>query len=118
MGAEKRASLAHRAPRPLKTLRYSPLVEHFLRARKYSSINLVRATKINVTEAEERSKLMDVKHAMLVERATKSREHCDKLVSEYDNFCLEARKQERQRQFQAQTARKRLEIRRREVLRS
>jgi hypothetical protein len=116
--SEKRASLAHRAPRPLKTLRYSPLVENFLRAQKYTSINLVAPTRMNVTVAEERSKMMDVKHAMLVERATESREHCDKLVADYDQLCLEVRKQERQRQLQAQTARKRLEIRRREVLRS
>eukprot|EP00440_Ansanella_granifera_P038454 gb/GFBE01041727.1/.p1 GENE.gb/GFBE01041727.1/~~gb/GFBE01041727.1/.p1 ORF type:complete len:427 (+),score=90.33 gb/GFBE01041727.1/:1-1281(+) len=116
--AGKRASLAHRAPRPRRKLQYSPLVENFLRARKYSSVNLVRATCMNMTTAEERAKLMDVKHAMLAERATAAREHCDKLVVEYNNLCLEVKKQERQRQMQAQTAKKRLEIRRKEVLRS
>lgn len=30
--------------RPRRKLQYSPLVENFLRARKYSSVNLVRAT--------------------------------------------------------------------------
>ncbi|CAE8612675.1 unnamed protein product [Polarella glacialis] len=116
--AGKRASLAHRAPRPRRSLRYSPLVDHFLRARKYSSVNLVRATSMNMTTAEERAKLMDAKHAMLAERATAAREHCDKLVVEYDDLCNEVRKQERQRQMQAQMAKKRLEIRRKEVLRS
>jgi len=116
--AGKRASLAHRAPRPRRQLRYSPLVENFLRARKYSSVNLVRATQMNMTTAEERAKLMDVKHAMLAERATAAREHCDRLCVEYDDLCAEVRKQERQRQMQAQTAKKRLEIRRKEVLRS
>lgn len=116
--ASKRASLAHRAPRPRRKLQYSPLVEHFLKARKYSSVNLVRATFMNMTTAEERAKLMDVKHAMLAERATAAREYCDRLVAEYDDVCAEVRKQERQRQMQAQTAKKRLEIRRKEVLRS
>jgi len=116
--AGKRASLAHRAPRPRRHLRYSPLVENFLRARKYSSVNLVRATSMNMTTAEERAKLMDVKHAMLAERATAAREHCDKMVVEYDDLCAEVRKKERQLQMQAQTAKKRLEIRRKEVLRS
>eukprot|EP00933_Yihiella_yeosuensis_P073980 TRINITY_DN82791_c0_g1_i1.p1 TRINITY_DN82791_c0_g1~~TRINITY_DN82791_c0_g1_i1.p1 ORF type:complete len:432 (+),score=70.10 TRINITY_DN82791_c0_g1_i1:123-1418(+) len=116
--AGKRASLAHRAPRPRRKLQYSPLVEHFLKVRKYSSVNLVRATHMNMTTAEERAKLMDVKHAMLAERATAAREHCDRLVLEYDDLCAEVRKQERQRQMQAQTAKKRLEIRRKEVLRS
>jgi hypothetical protein len=116
--AGKRASLAHRAPRPRRHLRYSPLVENFLRARKYSSVNLVRATSMNMTTAEERAKLMDVKHAMLAERATAAREHCDKMVNEYDDLCVEVKKKERQLQMQAQTAKKRLEIRRKEVLRS
>ena len=31
--------------RPRRKLQYSPLVENFLRARKYSSVNLVRATR-------------------------------------------------------------------------
>jgi len=114
----RRASLAHRPPRPLRTLRYSPLVAHFLRTRKYSSVNLVRTTKMNMTTAEERAKLMDVKHAMLVERATVARERCDKLVHEYDGQCAEVKRQERQGQMAAQTAKKRLEIRRKEVLRS
>jgi len=116
--AGKRASLAHRAPRPRRHLRYSPLVENFLRARKYSSVNLVRATQMNMTTAEARAQLMDVKHAMLAERATAAREHCDRLCVEYDDLCADVRKQERQRQMQAQTAKKRLEIRRKEVLRS
>lgn len=30
--------------RPRRKLQYSPLVENFLRARRYSSVNLVRAT--------------------------------------------------------------------------
>lgn len=116
--AGRRASLAHRAPRPRRNLRYSPLVAHFLRARKYSSANLVPATCINITTAEERSNLMDVKHAVLVARATAAREHCDKLSEEYDALAAEARAQERQRQQQAQAAKKRLDIRRKEVLRA
>lgn len=116
--ASGRVNLIHRAPRPRRSLQYSPLVSHFLQSRKYSSVNLVRATSMNLTSAEERSKLMDVKHAMLVEQATSSREACDKLVQEYDEHCAEVRRQERQKQLQAQTARKRLEIRRKEVLRS
>jgi hypothetical protein len=116
--AGKRASITHRAPRPLRTLRYSPLVAHFLRSRKYSSVNLVQATRMSVTAAEERAVLMHAKHAMLLERATAAREHCDNVVADYNELCAENRRQERQRQLQAQTAKKRLEIRRKEVLRS
>jgi|Transcript_3633 hypothetical protein len=116
--AGRRTSLAHRAPRPLQTLRYSPLVNHFLTSRRYSSVNLVRATRMSMTTAEERSRLMDAKHAMLLEKATAARQHCDQVVAEYDEECAEVRRQERSRQLQAQTAKKRLEIRRKEVLRS
>eukprot|EP00443_Scrippsiella_acuminata_P071006 CAMPEP_0115376972 /NCGR_PEP_ID=MMETSP0271-20121206/3250_1 /TAXON_ID=71861 /ORGANISM="Scrippsiella trochoidea, Strain CCMP3099" /LENGTH=410 /DNA_ID=CAMNT_0002800077 /DNA_START=53 /DNA_END=1282 /DNA_ORIENTATION=- len=63
-------------------------------------------------------KIMDVKHAMLVERASMAREHCEQLNSEYADLCSEVKRQERQRQAQAQAGKKRLEIRRKEVLRS
>eukprot|EP00928_Gymnodinium_smaydae_P056260 TRINITY_DN3966_c0_g1_i1.p1 TRINITY_DN3966_c0_g1~~TRINITY_DN3966_c0_g1_i1.p1 ORF type:complete len:446 (-),score=99.01 TRINITY_DN3966_c0_g1_i1:345-1682(-) len=116
--AGRGAAIAHRAPRPAQTFRYSPLVDHFLKSRKYSSVNLVRATRMNITAAEERSHIMDGKHAMLLERACMAREHCDKAVASYNALCAETRRQERQRQLQAQTAKKRLEIRRKEVLRS
>lgn len=49
--AEKRAESTRSAwmgqwnRRPRRKLQYSPLVENFLRARKYSSVNLVRATR-------------------------------------------------------------------------
>ena len=36
-----------------------------------------------MTTAEQRAKKMDVKHAMLAERATAARERCDKLCLEY-----------------------------------
>merc|ERR1712232_580558 len=75
-------------------------------------------TRMHVTAAEERSKLMDTKHAMLVERAAMAREKCDDMVAEYAELCAENRRLERQRQLQWQTAKKRLEIRRKEVLRS
>merc|ERR1719263_929968 len=35
----REAVVTHRAPRPVKTLRYSPLVDHFLSSKKYSSAN-------------------------------------------------------------------------------
>jgi len=114
----KRGSMKHRAPRPSREFRYSPLVDRFLRSRRYSSVNLVPATRMHVTAAEERSKLMDAKHAMLVERAAMAREKCDDMVAEYSELCAENRRVERQRQLQWQTAKKRLEIRRKEVLRS
>lgn len=116
--AGRRTSLAHRPPRPLRPLRYSPLVEHFLKSRKYSSVNLVRATRMSMTMAEERARLMDLKHATLLERAAAARKHCDGIVNDFNEECADDRRQERQRQLQAQTAKKRLEIRRKEVLRS
>mmetsp|Transcript_27282 Transcript_27282/g.62842 ORF Transcript_27282/g.62842 Transcript_27282/m.62842 type:complete len:415 (+) Transcript_27282:93-1337(+) len=117
-GAGHRSAVAHRAPRPLRRLGYSPLVGHFLKSRKYSSLNLVPATKMCMTTAEERAKLMDVKHAMLLDRATAAREHCEAVVADYNHLVAEARYQERQKTLQAQAAKNRLEIRRKEVLRS
>jgi len=61
---------------------------------------------------------MDVKHAMLVERANMARKRCDQLNTEYTELCSEVKRQEWQRQAQAQAGKKRLEIRRKEVLRS
>mmetsp|Transcript_7038 Transcript_7038/g.16693 ORF Transcript_7038/g.16693 Transcript_7038/m.16693 type:complete len:416 (-) Transcript_7038:202-1449(-) len=116
--ADKTAWMGHFNRRPRRKLQYSPLVENFLRAKKYSSVNLVRATSMHMTTAEQRAKKMDVKHAMLAERATAARERCDKLCNEYDELAAEVHKQERQCQMQAQAAKKRLEIRRKEVLRS
>lgn len=116
--AEKSAWMGQYNRRPRRKLQYSPLVENFLRARRYSSVNLVRATSMHMTTAEQRAKKMDVKHGMLAERATVARERCEKLCLEYDDLAAEVRKQERQRTMQAQAAKKRLEIRRKEVLRS
>ncbi|CAJ1348768.1 unnamed protein product [Effrenium voratum] len=116
--SEKQAWVGQWNRRPRRKLQYSPLVENFLRARKYSSVNLVQATSMHMTTAEQRAKKMDVKHAMLAERATAARERCDKLCLEYADLEAEVKKQERQRQTQAQAAKKRLEIRRKEVLRS
>ena len=45
--------LKQRAPRPLRTLRYSPLVHHFLKTQRFSSTNLVPELRIALTEAEE-----------------------------------------------------------------
>ena len=81
--ADKTAWMGHFNRRPRRKLQYSPLVENFLRAKKYSSVNLVRATSMHMTTAEQRAKKMDVKHAMLAERATAARERCDKLCNEY-----------------------------------
>ena len=81
--ADRTAWMGHWNRRPRRKLQYSPLVENFLRARKYSSVNLVRATSMHMTTAEQRAKKMDVKHAMLAERATAARERCDKLCNEY-----------------------------------
>lgn len=116
--AGRRASLAHRAQRPFRTLWYSPLVAHFLKTRKFSSVNFVRPLRMGLTTAEERCKLMDVKHAMLVERANTARKHCDQLSNEYIAVCAEVKREKKQHQAQAQAAKKRLEIRRKEVLRS
>jgi len=117
-GAGHRSAVTHRAPRPMRRLGYSPLVAHFLKSRKYSSLNLVPATKMCMTTAEERAKLMDVKHAMLLDRATSAREHCEAVVADYNQLVAETRYQERQKTLQAQAAKNRLEIRRKEVLRS
>eukprot|EP00435_Cladocopium_sp_Y103_P001709 s3272_g1.t1 len=113
--AEKSAWMGQWNRRPRRKLQYSPLVENFLRARKYSSVNLVR---MHMTTAEQRAKKMDVKHAMLAERAKQARDRCEALAKEYDDLDKEVKKQERQRTIQAQAAKKRLEIRRKEVLRS
>jgi len=116
--AEKSAWMGQWNRRPRRKLQYSPLVENFLRARKYSSVNLVRATSMHMTTAEQRAKKMDVKHAMLAQRAKNAKDRCEALAKEYDELDKEVKKQERQRTLQVQAAKKRLEIRRKEVLRS
>jgi len=110
--------LAHRAPRLVRHLHYSPLVSHFLRSRKYSSVNLVRPTRMTTTLAEERGKLMDVKHGMLLDRARGAREFCDSVMSDYGQLCAESLAQQRQGQAEAQRTRKKLEVRQKEVMRS
>lgn len=117
-GATTTAALAHRAPRPVRTLRYSPLVAHFLKSKKYSSVNLVRAVRMALTCAEERCRLMDMKHQMLLDRAVKSRQRSDEMIMEYDELCADLKRQEKQRMLLTKTAKKKLEIRRKEVLRS
>lgn len=112
------ASLARRAPRPVRTLRYSPLVAHFLRSKKYSSVNLVRAVRMALTCAEERCRLMDLKHQMLLDRAHKARQRSDEMTVEYEDLCADLKRQEKQKLLQTKTAKKKLEIRRKEVLRS
>lgn len=102
--AGSQTSLAHRAPRPVKTLRYSPLIEHFLKSKKYSSVNFIRPTRMSMTLAEERSRLMDVKHALLIDRAHQAKQCSDDLMAEYDELCTDLRRQERQRQLQARSA--------------
>lgn len=114
----KRTSIAHRAPRTMRALRYSPLVEYFLKSRRYSSVNLIRPTVLSMTTAEERSRLMDVRHEKLLEKADAARQRCATLVAEYDDLCADVRTQERLRNKQAADTKKRLEIRRKEVLRS
>lgn len=104
--------------RQLKDLRYSPLIDRFLKSRKYSSINLVRETKMNMTTAEEKLRIMDKEHSKLLKRATEAREKSDRAVQELNEECLEVKKQERARLSQAQNAKKKLEKRRKEVLRS
>lgn len=116
--AQRQRSLAHRAPRPLKTLRYSPLVRRYLQSRKYSSVNLVRATRMSMTTAEERARLMDVKAAEISHRAHASRMRAEAACAEYEELCADVRRQEHQRQKQVKRANKQLEIRRKEVLRS
>jgi hypothetical protein len=113
-----RESLVHRAPRPVRTLRYSPLVAHFLKSKKYSSVNLVRAVRMAMTTAEERSELMDKRAEMLLDRAHKARQHSDEMIRDYDDLCAELKRQEKQKMLQTKTAKKKLEIRRKEVLRS
>lgn len=117
-GTGTQASLAHRAPRPVRTLRYSPLVAHFLKSKKYSSVNLVRAVRMALTCAEERCRLMDVKHQMLLDRAHTARQRSDEMITEYEDLCADLKRQEKQRMLQTKTAKKKLEIRRKEVLRS
>eukprot|EP00438_Fugacium_kawagutii_P027379 Skav211475 [mRNA] locus=scaffold1118:102962:121514:- [translate_table: standard] len=100
---EKSAWMGQWNRRPRRKLQYSPLVENFLRARKYSSVNLVRATSclvepkpepgMHMTTAEQRAKKMDVKHAMLAERAKQARDRCELLAKEYAT-CLKWRAEE------------------------
>jgi hypothetical protein len=71
-----------------------------------------------MTTAEERSRLMDLKHEMLLGRAHQARQHSDQMIQEYEDLCADLKRQEKQKMLQTKTAKKKLEIRRKEVLRS
>lgn len=114
----QRSMVSTRAPRKAAKLRYSPLVAHFMRSRKYSSVNLIRPTCMSMTTVEERAHAMDVKHKKLVDGAVAARERCDAQICSYNEMCAELRRQERKAQTEAQATKKTLEIRRKEVLRS
>jgi hypothetical protein len=113
----QRESLARRAPRPVQQLRYSPLVEHFLRKKRYHSSNLIQPLSMALTSAEERCKLMDEKHAVLVDRAAKARYESQDMLEQYVLFEKELKAEEREIAKKIQKAKKKLEIRRKEVLR-
>merc|ERR1719311_676345 len=110
--------ITHRAPRPVKSLRYSPLVEHFLATKRYSSANLISPLKVKLTTAEERCRLMDVKHGLLVERAHESRQKADQLKQQYDAMNDALKLEERKAAIQVKNEKKKLEIRRKDVLRA
>merc|ERR1719311_328572 len=110
--------ITHRAPRPVKSLRYSPLVEHFLATKRYSSANLISPLKVALTTAEERCRLMDVKHGLLVERAHESRQKADQLKQQYDAMNDALKLEERKAAIQVKNEKKKLEIRRKDVLRA
>eukprot|EP00397_Hematodinium_sp_SG-2012_P057675 GEMP01072324.1.p1 GENE.GEMP01072324.1~~GEMP01072324.1.p1 ORF type:complete len:342 (+),score=50.26 GEMP01072324.1:56-1081(+) len=115
--AEIPQGLKTRAPRPVKFLCYSPLVEHFLMSKKFESQNFVRPVKIALTSAEARAHLMDQKHQLLLARAHTCRQNSSNLMQEYEEASNELKRQEKVKVVQTRLAKKRLEIRRKEVLR-
>ena len=106
-----------RAPRPLKNLRYSPLVRHFITSQKFSSTNLVQRLKIALTEAEEHMILLDRKHSKLLPQAQAMRRTSNSLMSSYRDLHRTLKKEEKElaQTYQAKT--RALEQRRTEVLR-
>jgi len=116
--AGRESVITHRAPRPVKSLRYSPLVAHFLQSKAYSSTNLIRPLHMALTTAEERCRLMDVKHGLLVERAHESRQKAEMLGAQFETLNAQLKQEERQAALSVKQAKKKLEIRRKDVLRA
>jgi len=106
-----------RAPRPMKSLGTSPLVEHYIRTKKFTSQNSIRPVKMALTTAETRAQLMDAKHALLLSRAETCKQNSLALMQEYEESSGELKRQENVKASQTRLAKKRLEIRRKEVLR-
>merc|ERR1719482_162302 len=116
--AGRESVITHRAPRPVKSLRYSPLVAYFLQSKHYSSTNLIRPLRMALTTAEERCRLMDVKHGLLVERAHESRQKAEMLGAQFETLNAQLKQEERLAALSVKQAKKKLEIRRKDVLRA
>jgi len=110
--------IKHRAPRPVKSLCYSPLVKRFLESKRYSSVNLISPLKVALTTAEERCRLLDVKHGLLVERAHESRQKAEQERQKYEALNDALKLEERKAAIQVKNEKKKLEIRRKDVLRA
>ena len=78
-------AVSERAPRPIRTLRYSPLVQHFIKFHKFSSTNLVPKLRIALTEGEAHLNALDTKQSKLVEKGARARK-CGARRSEISAF--------------------------------
>mmetsp|Transcript_22459 Transcript_22459/g.56763 ORF Transcript_22459/g.56763 Transcript_22459/m.56763 type:complete len:392 (+) Transcript_22459:251-1426(+) len=109
--------LKNRAPRVLRTLRHSPLLQHFLNQQKFTSANLVKALKMELSEAEDHVIQLDKKHAALPKQAAAATRVSEELLLGYERMSQELRKEEVQFAVKCRHAQQKVDQKKKEVLR-
>lgn len=106
-----------RPPRPIKTLRYSPLIKHFVKSQGFTSANLIPDLKIALTEAETHVKQLDRKHGKLINQALAAKRMSFDMMAEYETLHQKLRQEENQLIKKTKAAQQNLDQRKKEVLR-
>jgi len=105
-----------RAPRPTRTLRYSPLVQHFIKLKRFSSGNLVPNLRMALTDAEGQVEAMHRKHSKLPQRIAQAKKFSQDLLAEYKSNDEALRREEKALLQRSKKAEQALYERREEVL--
>ncbi|CAD7955573.1 unnamed protein product [Amoebophrya sp. A120] len=109
--------IKQRPPRVLRTLRHSPLLEHFVKQQKFGSANLVKGLKMQLTESEEHVLQLDRKHSKLPGQAAAATKVSEDLLLEYEKMSQELRKEENAFAAKTRSAEHAVDAKKKEVLR-
>ncbi|CAD7927178.1 unnamed protein product [Amoebophrya sp. A25] len=111
------APIKSRPPRVMRTLRHSPLLEHFVKEQKFGSANLVKALKIMLTDAEDHVQALHRKHSKLPKQAAAAKKVSEDLLVEYEKMNQELKREEVQKTMQLKNAMQAVETKKKELLR-